>query len=149
MSYSKEAVKEILELEDIYNLLDYLEAEPQMYGSYIVAKTICHNGDTHKLYYYENTQLLKCYTGSCGSFDIFELIQKIQEIDLNKAIYFVVNFFNLQHKLEETDEDFSIEDFKIFKRYNKLSQIEVKNDRVQLPEIFDYIQYYPQPLILN
>lgn len=149
MSYSKESVKEALELEDIYNLLDYLNAEPQMYGSYIIAKTICHNGDTHKLYYYENTSLCKCYTGSCGSFDIFELVQKVQDLDLNKAIYFVVNFFNLQSKLEETDEDFSVEDWKDFSRHSKLGEIEVKNDRVQLPQIPNYIEHYPQPRILN
>lgn len=149
MTYSKEAVKEALELEDIYNLLEYLEAEPQMYGSYIVAKTICHNGDTHKLYYYENTQLLKCYTGSCGSFDIFELIQKIQDVDLNKAIYYIVNFFNLQSKLDEVDEDFSIEDWKIFSRYSKLNEIEVKNDKVRLPQIPNYIEHYPRPRFLN
>ena len=110
MSYDKELVKEALELEDVYALLEYFGAEPQMYGNYIIAKTICHGGDTHKLYYYENTNLCKCYTGSCGSFDIFELIQKMQDVDLNKAIYFVVNFFNLQSKLRESEDDFSIED---------------------------------------
>lgn len=110
MTYSKEAVKETLDLEDIYTLLEYLDAEPQMYGTYIIARTICHNGDTHKLYYYENTSLFKCYTGSCGSFDVFELIHKVQEVDLNTAIYFIVNFFNLQHKIDEVDEESYSED---------------------------------------
>lgn len=111
MPYQKENVKEYLDLEEIYTLLDYFSAEPQMYNDYIVAKTICHNGDSHKLYYYENTQLFKCYTGGCGSFDIFELIQKIQNIDLNTAIYFVVSFFNLSNTIQETDSDeFLLED---------------------------------------
>lgn len=149
MSYSKDIVKEQLELEDVYNLLEYLEAEPELYSNYIVAKTICHNGDTHKLYYYDNTGLCKCYTGHCGTFDIFELIQKVQDVDLNKAIYFVVNFFNLQGKIEEADEDFSIEDWKIFSHYNKLDDIEIKNDKVRLPQIPNYIEHYPQPRLLN
>ena len=110
MSYDKETVKEVIELEDIYNLLEFLNAEPQMYSNYIVARTICHNGDTHKLYYYENTSLFKCYTGACGSFDVFELIQKVQEVDLNTSIYFIVNFFNLQHKIDEADEESYSED---------------------------------------
>lgn len=111
MSYDKQAVKECLELEDIYNLLEYLGGEPQMFSNYIIAKTICHSGDTHKLYFYENTQLFKCYSGECDTFDIFELIQKVENIDdLNKAIYFIVNFFNLQNKIQESDEDFSLED---------------------------------------
>ena len=111
MSYSKDKVKEYLDIEDMYNLLDYLGAEPQMFSNYIVAKTICHQGDTHKLYWYENTTLFRCYSGDCGAFDVFELVQKIEDIDdLNKAVYFVVNFFNLQGKIEEADEDFSLED---------------------------------------
>jgi hypothetical protein len=107
MSYSKQEVKEQIDLEDIYNLLDYYSAEPQIFGDYIISRTICHNGigeGSKKLYYYQNTSLFKCFSGDCGSFDIFELVQKMEGIeDLNKAIYFVVNFFNLQSFLEETD----------------------------------------------
>lgn len=149
MSYSKESVKEQLELEDIFNVLEFLNAEPEMYNSYIVAKTICHSGDTHKLYYYENTQLFKCYTGACGAFDIFELVQKVQDVDLNKAIYFIVNFFNLQGRLAESDEDFSIEDWKIFSRYSKVDDIEIKEDKIALPQLPNYIKHYPQPHLLN
>lgn len=149
MSYDKETVKENLDLEDIYTLLEYLDAEPQMYGTYIVARTICHNGDTHKLYYYENTALFKCYTGSCGSFDVFELIHKVQDVDLNTSIYFIVNFFNLQHKIDEVDEESYSEDWKIFKQYHKLTGIEIKNNKVELPQLPNYVQYYPQPKLLN
>lgn len=88
MSYSKDDVKELIELEDVCTLLEYLEAEPQLYSNYIIAKTICHNGDSHKLYYYDETQLFKCYTHCEDAFDIFELVQKVQDIkDLNKAVY--------------------------------------------------------------
>ena len=147
MSFNKDLVKECLELEDIYNLLDYLGAEPQMFSNYIVAKTICHHGDTHKLYFYDNTSLFKCYSGECGTFDVFELIQKIEEIeDLNKAVYFIVNFFNLQGKISEADEDFSLEDWNLFKRYNKLDDIEIESHKkVELPQVKDLIKYYPSP----
>lgn len=152
MSYSKDQVKENLELEDIYNILDYFSADPQMFDDYLIAKTICHNGDSHKLYYYENTQLFKCYSGSCGTFDIFELVQKIQDMeDLNKAIYFVVNFLNLQSKISESDEDYSSEDWKIFNRYDKIHDITPDSkDLVSLPEFdLSVFKHYPQPTILN
>ena len=152
MSYDKELVKENLDLEDMYSILEFLEAEPQMYSNYIVAKTICHEGDTHKLYWYENTQLFKCYSGSCGTFDIFELVQKHQGIDdLNKAIYFVVNFFNLQGKIEESDEDFSSEDWKIFSRYSKAEDVSlIDPTHVVLPEFdLSLFKHYPQPAIVN
>ena len=38
---------------------------------------------SHKLYYYDNTKLFKCYTGGCSAdgsdaFDIFELTRKVK-----------------------------------------------------------------------
>ena len=150
MSYEKERVKEQIELEDVYNIIEYFDGEPQMFNSYIVSRTICHQGDTHKLYYYDNTKLFKCYTGDCGAFDIFELIQKIQDVDLNTAVYFVVNFLNLQSQVEEVyDEDYS-EIFTSIRRYNKIANLgPVKKDEVIFPEIPNYIKYHPQPRILN
>ena len=111
MNYNKEVIKEQITIENIYDLLDYLNAAPQMFNNYIISRTVCHNGDSHKLYYYENTQLFKCYSGECGTFDVFELIQKVEKAeDLNQAIYFVVNFFNLQNFAEEFDEQSNQQD---------------------------------------
>ena len=150
MSYNKDEVKNKIEIEDVYNLLDYFDAEPQMFSTYIISKTICHGGHSHKLYYYENTQLFKCFTGGCGTFDIFELVQKVQNIDdLNQAIYFVVNFFNLQSQLSD-DTDFDIEDYKILANNKKLLEIESYNkEKILLPEYPELILNYPQPRILN
>lgn len=150
MSYNKDDVKEQIDIEDVYNLLEYFDAEPQMFNTYITAKTICHGGDSHKLYYYENTQLFKCFTESCGTFDIFELVQKVQQInDLNQAIYFVVNFLNLQSKLSD-DTDFDVEDFRILNNFKKLSEIQpYQSQKLLLPEVEDFIKYYPQPRNLS
>lgn len=145
MSYSKEEVKQHIELEDIYNILDYYNAEPHMFGDYITSIAICHGGQTKdKLWYYDNTQLFKCYSGDCGSFDIFELIQKVEGIeDLNRAIYFVVNFLNLQSYLDEVDLKETSEDWKMFNRYNKIKDISINKEKVTLPEIPNYIEHYP------
>lgn len=150
MSYNKEEVKENLTIEDIYDLLEFLEAEPQMYSNYIIAKTICHSGESHKLYWYENTNLFKCYSGSCGSFDIFDLIQKVKETDdLNQTICFVVNFCNLQSKVEEEDHEILSEDWEIFKRYSRIADINVENkNKIILPEYdLSLFKRYPQPII--
>jgi hypothetical protein len=152
MSYDKEIVKEQIELEDIYNLLDFFDAEPQMFNTYIIAKTICHGGDSHKLYYYENTQLFKCYSDSCGSFDVFELVQKVEDIkDLNAAVFYVVNFFNLQSKIDEVDEDFDLDTSKYIAQLSKLAQLDgYKKDKVVLPELpIGMLDHYPQPEILD
>lgn len=61
----------------------------------LVFETCCHNhiGEgSRKLYYYDNTKLFSCYTGCGGTFDIFELLNKInvvatgEEIDLDDSI---------------------------------------------------------------
>ena len=143
-TYDKESVKDRIEIEDVYNLLDFFGAEPQMFSDYITSKTICHGGDSHKLYYYDNTKLFRCFTGSCGSFDIFELVQKVEDIeDLNKAIFFVVNFFNLQSEIDNLDYNDTSEDWKIFNRYNKINEVSINKDKVSLPELDNLIQYYP------
>ena len=113
-------------------MLDFFDAEPQMFNTYIIARTICHGGDSHKLYYYENTQLFKCYSDSCGSFDIFELVQKVEDIkDLNAAVFYIVNFFNLQSKIDEVDGDFDLDTSKYIAQVTKLAQLDgYKKDKV-------------------
>ena len=109
-TFDKDAVKEQLNFEDIFILLEDLDAEPQQFGETIHCKTICHGGDSHKLYYYNNTQLFRCYTHCQDAFDIFELVCKVKDIDLNTSVYYVVNFFNLQHKIDEAEEESLTED---------------------------------------
>lgn len=48
----------------------------------LIYPTICHNltGGSNKLYYYKQTHLFRCYTECDTSFDIFELIQKIEAL---------------------------------------------------------------------
>ena len=83
-----EQIKNNLNLNDIKKILEYFNAFPILKNNYIIAKTICHNGDSHKLYYYNNTKLFKCYTGCSGeTFDIYELIEKIY-YNQNKSIKF-------------------------------------------------------------
>lgn len=150
MSYDKTQVKESLELEDIYEILDSLGAEPEIHDDYLTAITICHGGDSHKLYYYNNTQLFKCFSGSCGTFDIFELLQKVRQLELNEAIFYVVNFFNLQYKLTEVDDLTLQEDWRAFKKYEELTSIKINHSKIELPEFSkDILKKYPQPKILN
>ena len=55
LGYDKAKVKESIEPENVYDILEYFGAEPEMYSDYIISRTICHNGigeGTKKLYYY-------------------------------------------------------------------------------------------------
>ena len=88
-SFDKDMVKDELSIDDVFTLLEELDAEPQMYGDQIVAKTICHGGDSHKLYYYEEQRLFKCFTKCGDSFDIFDLVSKVKGVDFNTAIFYM------------------------------------------------------------
>ena len=151
MAYDKYQVKEALEPEDIFDILEAIGAEPEMHDNTIISKTICHGGDSHKLYYYCENRLFHCYTGcDPATFDIFELLQKTQQLSLNEAIYYVVNFFNLQYKIDEADDNVSQEDWKIMRKWQDLSAIKINHEKLVLPEIPDKIlRYYPQPHILD
>ena len=104
MGYDKNEVKEALTDEDIFELLEQLGAEPRDMGEYYECKTICHSGESRKLYLYLNTRLCHCYTDCGDSFDIFELVQRVQKVDLDTAITYIVNMFNLYSKLNTTDD---------------------------------------------
>jgi hypothetical protein len=146
LTFNKDQVKEQLEFEDVYTLLEDLDAEPQIFNDTIHCLTICHGGDSHKLYYYNNTQLFRCYTHCGDAFDIFDLISRVKDIDLNTSIYYVVNFFNIQHKLEEVEDELLTEEWKLFKRYKNLRDITINNDKIKLPDIDpNILSHYPQP----
>lgn len=155
MSFDKNTIKEELTIDDVFLLLEEFEAEPEMRNGHIVCKTVCHNDDvenaSHKLYYYEEQKLFTCYTGCGDSFDIFDLVSKVKKIDFNTSIFYVVNFFNLQHKLEEVETESLSEDWKILKRWAELSDITyTESDKVEFPAIDGTIlKYYPQPRLLD
>lgn len=54
-------------------------------------QTVCHHGDSHKLYYYENDQLFHCYTSCSETFDIYELVCRAKKISFPQAVQFVAN----------------------------------------------------------
>lgn len=148
MGYDKYEVKEAIETDDMFQLLESLGAEPDYYSNHLACRTICHGGDSKKLYYFLDTKMFYCFTGDCGSFDIFELICKVKGLDLNSAVLYVVNFFNLQTRLS-IQNDNELEDWKIFERNQKIFDISVQNETVVLPEYpDDVLKFLPKPRII-
>lgn len=148
MAYNKDEVKEALAPDDIYELLEQLGAEPEMFEDHIESLTICHRGHSRKLWYFFNTQLFKCWTHCQDTFDVFGLLQKVKDFTLNDAVYYVVSFFNLDAKLEQTDAIQLTDDWKLFKHYEELTSIKVNHDKIELPEISpNPLVHYPQPVV--
>ena len=102
MADNLDDIKNNLTLNQIFSFLSAFDAQPVLYEEYIISRTICHGGDSHKLYYYDNTKLFKCYT-ECPeeSFDIFQLVIKLHQLQgnekysLNQAYYEIINFFGI------------------------------------------------------
>lgn len=76
-------LRESLSTENIKDILEKYGVDPvyenQLYVQY---PTCCHNleGGSHKLYYYKENHMFKCYTECDSVFDVFELIQKMEEL---------------------------------------------------------------------
>ena len=81
-------LRERLEPKDIKDILKKYDIDPfYENNNYIIYETCCHNhiGEgSHKLYYYTNTHMFKCYTECDAIFDIFDLIIKIEGLRGNR-----------------------------------------------------------------
>ena len=166
--YDKNAIKNSLSLEQMYSFLDDLGAAPQPQGTMILNKTICHCGNSHKLYYYDNTKLFRCYT-DCGgeAFDIYELTRKVKsrenpkerwtkegqsyldDWNLPEAIEYVAQYFGFSPVERFTEGTTSIlDDWKILNNYDRIEKI---NSETQIVELKTYdngiITRLPHPII--
>ena len=150
-----EEIKNNLTIEQINDLLLTLGADPVMKNDLIICRTICHGGDSHKLYYYDNTKLFRCYTECSTTFDIFQLIIKIQsqggsEYTLPQALRYVCNYFNIELNYEKNnDEETLLQDWKILNRYDKILNNQYEDKIVDI-KIYDnkILTYLPHPHIL-
>ena len=155
--YNKDTLKESLSIEEVFDLVNELGGEPQLNNDLFTAKTICHGGDSHKLYYYANTHLFHCYTG-CGdsSFDIYELVLKvnknagIQNFTLFKAISFVAKYFGYTSEtFEFEDNQEANEDWQIINNYKRNKDKTSISQKVELKYYDDNIlKYLPHPHII-
>ena len=147
--YDKDTVKQQIKFEDIIDFLMDFGGEPIVRGDVIVSRTICHHSPdedcSHKLYYYENSGLFQCYTGGCAesSFDIFQLVIKIQsiqkqkEFDLNDAVLYMASRLGIAGE-EYEFEDNQLEDWQKFSDFERIKQIKNKIDIFHFKDLKEY-----------
>lgn len=138
--YDKDEIKEKLSTDMIFDIVYEFGGEPKMTSFGFIAATICHNiagQGSHKLYYYENTKLFRCYTGCDSAFDIFELIQKIKLLSqpnsnwgLYDSMRWVAARYNWSPTLEQEDETVVLSDWGILNQYEKISSINIENSQI-------------------
>lgn len=139
--YDKIKIRESLTSNDIFNLLEEFGGEPEWTAFGIICSTICHNKPregSRKLYYYNNTDLFKCYTGCDSFFDLFELTIKVAKIqwnkdfDLNDAVRFIATKFGISG--ERTNLQDELEDWKYLANYERIQEIQIKTNNIVLKE---------------
>ena len=140
ISYDKTKIREALTVDIVFDMLVEFGGEPQYSTFGIISQTICHNAPgegSRKLYYYENTGLFHCYTGCGDSFDPFELVIKVANIqwgrtyDLNDAIRYVAIRYGINIEAD-TQNDSDLNDWLILNKYNRIQSLDLKDYHVKL-----------------
>lgn len=148
-AFDKTALKQGMSIDSVYKFLTDKGIEGYWLNEdTLVFETCCHNhiGEgSKKLYYYDNTKLFSCYTGCGETFDIFELLNKInvvetgEELDLNDCVrdYVYSQSFLFTKKQEFNDE---IEENKEYIK-PKLQYFN-PNDLLEFPRVYskDWLQ---------
>ena len=146
INFDKQEIKKQITLDQVFELLQDWGGDPEYTSFGILSATICHNppGEgSRKLYYYDNEEggLFHCYTGCAeSSFDIFQLaiqvadIQENKRFDLNDAIRAIAYRFGIIDYLDDIVEQEKLEDWKIFNRYDRINEIEIKDYNVTLKD---------------
>jgi len=87
-------LKSKITYSDVFSLLEELGAEPVDRGDHIEALTICHFGDSHKLFYYRDKNIFVCYTHD-GTFDIISLLEKNKGFSIGESVSFLTSRFGI------------------------------------------------------
>ena len=155
--FDKDEIKNSLTLEQITDYVAELGGEPIMQDGFLTCKTICHGGHSHKLYYYDNSKLWKCYTECAGdAFDIFDLtrramkIQRGEEWSLSRAVGYVARYFGIASSTDENfgDAQQNLRDWDILKNYKQNSSISNDKKVIEFKEFDESIlQHLPRPRI--
>jgi hypothetical protein len=105
-------IKDLREQITVENIKDILT----LYGvdavhendEFLVFPTVCHNteGGSHKLYYYKDNHMFKCYTECDSVFDVFTLIQKMQDLrDEPVSLPQAIKIAGMDAEIDMTDID--------------------------------------------
>ena len=139
--YDKNFIKESLSIEQIRDIVSELGGEPEFQNRALVSRTICHGGQSKKLYYWDNTHLFKCFTDCGESFDIFELVRKVKSRELDcdyqlpQAIKYVAQYFGYSpsERVDETPTSIDA-DLQYLENYDRISNISLETKIVELKE---------------
>lgn len=159
LPFDKDEIKNSLTTEQIEQFLADHGGDPVRRIGCLVSRTICHNPPTsdasHKLYYYENTKLFKCYTecAETNGFDIFDLTRKVMKIQsgiewsLYDAQIYIINYYGLDVERDFQKNAYKISDFSIFDKYKTNLVTDTPQKIIEMkifnPDVLRHLNYRP------
>lgn len=110
-------------------------------------KTICHCGETHKLYYFLDSKYFHCFT-NCGQLSIFNIIEQVRNCTFEEAKQYVIDFLGLENTFGFVEDDIHIvDDWDMFNALDKtirepqsINDLEPYDDRVMSVFFDEYYQ---------
>lgn len=86
------------------SVFNWLNVKYVDYGDYFRLKTVCHGGNSDKLYFYKDSCILICYT-NCGKMDLINFVSKVKSISNSEAFKLVVSNFDVNADDIEIEEN--------------------------------------------
>lgn len=89
----------------------------------LIFLTICHGGDSYKLYYYPDSHHFHCYT-HCEDpdFDLYELVCRVKQCNFRESMAWIYQQLDLQFqdkKIGFTSKKKKVDDWQLLEKYEK------------------------------
>lgn len=141
--WNVESIKNQINEDNVIILMDSLGADFNYQSQdQIRFKSICHNSNSYKLYYFINTNSFYCFREG-KSFDTISLVQHVKHLDFNQAVSYICSVLHLQ--VGQIEENKCIDNWSELRRF--LPNAEPEPDKLltydkSILSLFDHL--YPQ-----
>jgi len=138
----------LITTEDIINILKDLGSDNYKLDDKgnIYFNTVCHGGNSNKLYYFTDSKFFQCFT-CCGSLSLFDVIMSAKRIDFIESYNYICNFKGISRfkklkkglqKREVQNKDLDFLKLHLYKKENRIIQLPTY-DKYILNMFDDYI----------
>lgn len=141
--WNVESIKNQINEDNVIILMDSLGADFNYQSQdQIRFKSICHNSNSYKLYYFINTNSFYCFREG-KSFDIISLVQHVKHLDFNQAVSYICSILHLQ--VGQIEQNEQLDNWAELRRF--LPNAEPEPDKLltydkSILSLFDHL--YPQ-----
>lgn len=141
--WNVENIKNQINEDNVIILMDSLGADFNYQSQdQIRFKSICHNSNSYKLYYFINTNSFYCFREG-KSFDAISLVQHVKHLDFNQAVSHICSILNLQ--VGQIEQNEQLDNWAELRRF--LPNAEPEPDKLltydkSILSLFDHL--YPQ-----